>query len=143
MAGALCAGVLSDRLFNARRAPVVTLMYLGQAAVMVIFYLLTGPVLSGLLLVFLSFFVNGPHSLLGGAASMDFGGRKAAASAAGIIDAFQYIGMFVITFFGGRIIDGWGWNGWVVTLIGTSIVGAAILASLWNARPGEQKAEGK
>ena len=140
MAGALSAGFLSDRVFATRRAPVVVLMYGGQAVVMVVFYLIAGPVISGLLFVFLSFFVNGPHSLLGGAASMDFGGRKAAASAAGIIDAFQYLGMFVITFFGGRIVDTWGWNGWVISLIATSVIGAAILATLWNARAGTKGA---
>jgi len=136
MAGALLAGWVSDNLFRARRAPVAVLFYLGQVAMMVVFYFVAGPVVSGVLFVFLSFFINGPHSLLGGAASMDFGGRKAAASAAGIIDAFQYLGMFVITAFGGRVIQSFGWNGWIVMLILASLVGAGLLGTLWNARPG-------
>ncbi len=135
MAGALAAGYVSDNLFRARRAPVAALMYLGQAALMVVFYFVAGPVISGALFVFLAFFVNGPHSLLGGAASMDFGGRKAAASAAGIIDAFQYLGMFLITSLGGRVIQAYGWNGWVVMLISASLVGAGLLSILWNSRP--------
>ena len=73
---------------------------------------------------------------------MDFGGRKAAASAAGIIDAFQYVGMFLITFFGGQVIERWGWNGWIVSIIGTAALGAAILATIWNARPGSHGGEG-
>ena len=141
MAGALVAGYVSDNMFTARRAPVAALMYLGQAAMMVIFYLVAGPVVSGVLFVFLAFFVNGPHSLLGGAASMDFGGRKAAASAAGIIDAFQYIGMFVVTSFGGRLIQSYGWNSWVIMLIVAALLGAGLLSILWNVRPGGSKEE--
>ncbi len=141
MAGALAAGYVSDTIFTARRAPVAALMYLGQAAMMVIFYLVAGPVISGVLFVFLAFFVNGPHSLLGGAASMDFGGRKAAASAAGIIDAFQYVGMFLITSVGGRVIQSYGWNGWVVMLIVAALLGAGLLSVLWNVRPGDSKKE--
>lgn len=140
MAGALLAGWVSDNLFRARRAPVAVLFYLGQVAMMVIFYFVAGPVVSGVLFVFLSFFINGPHSLLGGAASMDFGGRKAAASAAGIIDAFQYAGMFVITAFGGRVIQSFGWNGWIIMLVLAALVGAGVLGTLWNARPGGAKA---
>jgi len=120
---------------------VAALMYLGQAAMMVIFYLVAGPVISGVLFVFLAFFVNGPPSLLGGAASMDFGGRKAAASAAGIIDAFQYVGMFLITSVGGRVIQSYGWNGWVVMLIVAALLGAGLLSVLWNVRPGDSKKE--
>ena len=141
MAGALVAGYVSDTMFTARRAPVAALMYLGQAAMMVIFYLVAGPVVSGVLFVFLAFFVNGPHSLLGGAASMDFGGRKAAASAAGIIDAFQYIGMFVVTSFGGRLIQSYGWNSWVIMLIVAALLGAGLLSILWNVRPDGGKEE--
>jgi OPA family glycerol-3-phosphate transporter-like MFS transporter len=136
MAGALMAGYVSDSIFRARRAPVAALMYLGQAAMMVVFYFIAGPVISGVLFVFLAFFVNGPHSLLGGAASMDFGGRKAAASAAGIIDAFQYLGMFLITTVGGRVIQAYGWDGWIVALIVAAAVGAGLLALLWNVTPG-------
>lgn len=135
MAGALSAGWVSDNLFKARRAPVAAIMYLAQALMMVIFYFVAGPVISGVLFVFLAFFVNGPHSLLGGAASMDFGGRKAAASAAGIIDAFQYLGMFLITSLGGRVIQSYGWNGWVVILIVAALTGTGLLAVLWNQRP--------
>ncbi len=141
MAGALTAGFVSDRLFTARRAPVAVIMYLAQALMMLIFYFVAGPVISGVLFIFLAFFVNGPHSLLGGAASMDFGGKKAAASAAGIIDAFQYLGMFVITSIGGRVIQAYGWNGWVVLLIGAALVGGGLLSLLWNVYPGEKKKE--
>ena len=136
MAGALTAGYVSDNLFRARRAPVAAIMYLAQAAMMVIFYFVAGPVISGVLFVFLAFFVNGPHSLLGGAASMDFGGRKAAASAAGIIDAFQYLGMVLITSVGGRLIQAFGWNAWVIILIVAAVVGAGLLSVLWNVQPG-------
>ncbi len=140
VAGALSAGFLSDVFFAARRAPVGVIMYLGQAVLLVVFWLVAGPVVSGVLFVFLSFFIAGPHSLLGTAASMDFGGRKAAASAAGIIDAFQYVGMFIISSAGGRIIQAWGWNGWIATLIAASLIGVALLMFIWNARPGSAPA---
>jgi MFS transporter, OPA family, glycerol-3-phosphate transporter len=133
--GAFAAGIASDKLFGARRGPPTVIMYAAQFVFLLAFYYSSGPLAAAVLLVVLSFFVNGPHSLLGGAAAMDFGGRKAAGSAAGMIDAFQYIGAGLGQPMVGWVIDTYGWSGWVVSLSGFALFGAVLMSFLWNARP--------
>ena len=43
----------------------------------------------------MSLFIIGVHGMLSGTASMDFGGRKNAGIAVGIIDGFVYLGTAV------------------------------------------------
>jgi OPA family glycerol-3-phosphate transporter-like MFS transporter len=133
--GAFAAGIASDRLFGARRGPPVVIMYFVQFVLLILFHLQGGPVAAVVYLILLSFFVNGPHSLLGGAAAMDFGGRKASGSAAGMIDAFQYVGAGITQPVVGWVIDTFGWNGWVLSLAGFSLIGGILMSTLWNARP--------
>jgi len=132
--GAFAAGIASDRFFGARRGPPTAIMYYVQFVLLILFYYLTGPTASAVLLILLSFFVNGPHSLLGGAAAMDFGGRKASGSAAGMIDAFQYIGAGIAQPGIGYVIDTFGWSGWLISLSGFALIGGVLMTFLWNAR---------
>ena len=55
------------------------------------FFLLRTPGL-GWVVVFMSLCVIGVHGMLSGTASMDFGGKKNAGVAVGIIDGFVYLG---------------------------------------------------
>ncbi|MEW6040235.1 MAG: MFS transporter, partial [Elusimicrobiota bacterium] len=75
--GSIFIGFMSDKWFDGRRGPPGAIYYFSQVIVILLFIFYVGPVVSGVLLFFISFFVKGPHSLLGGAAAMDFGGRKA------------------------------------------------------------------
>src|SRR5581483_2369080 len=72
--GGLAAGNGSDRIFGSRRAPVICLAFLGQACCL---FLLRGSLHNAwagcMALVLISFFIQSAHSLVGGAASMDFG----------------------------------------------------------------------
>ncbi|MBU0507835.1 MFS transporter [bacterium] len=133
--GAFAAGVSSDKLFGSRRGPPAAIMYYAQFVLLIIFYYYAGPTSAAVLLILLSFFVNGPHSLLGGAAAMDFGGRKASGSAAGMIDAFQYIGAGIVQPIVGSVIDVYGWNGWALSLAGFALIGGILMSTLWNAKP--------
>jgi OPA family glycerol-3-phosphate transporter-like MFS transporter len=134
--GAFAAGMASDKLFGARRGPPTAIMYYAQFVLLILFYYTSGPTTAAVLLILLSFFVNGPHSLLGGAAAMDFGGRKAAGSAAGMIDAFQYIGAGIAQPGIGYVIDTFGWSGWLVSLSGFALIGGVLMTVLWNKRAG-------
>ncbi|MCX7943026.1 MAG: MFS transporter [Deltaproteobacteria bacterium] len=133
--GSFAAGLSSDKLFGSRRAPAAALMYLGQFVMLIIFALFSGELLSPILIVLMQFFINGPHSLLGGAAAMDFGGRKAAGFASGLIDCWQYIGAGLVAgIFMGRIIESFGYSGWIVTLVVFAFLGFVCMLSLWNKR---------
>jgi OPA family glycerol-3-phosphate transporter-like MFS transporter len=151
VAGSFLAGFSSDRLFGARRGPAAALMYFMSFVMLLLFLYFPGPILSVAFLVILQMFINGPHSLLGGAAAMDFGGRKAAGFATGLIDACQYLGggLFAGSIIGaimqsyGTIpgttnITPEGWQAWIVVLMGFTLLGGVLMTVMWNARPETQ-----
>ena len=136
--GGIVAGNLSDRVFGSRRAPVIFFAFVGMAAMLTVFKLVGGgPLFCAWMMVLVSFFVQSAHSMVGGAASMDFGGKKAAATAAGLFDGAQYVAGAIVAQTLGRVIDAYGWNAWGVTQIPFAIAGAGLIAIIWNARPGK------
>jgi len=115
--GGIVFGLLSDRVFGGRRAPVVVIAFGAQALLLAAFGLAeragAGAMTAACALLSISFFVNGAHGMVGGAASMDFGGRKAAATAAGLIDGVQYLIAGPLVGVGmGRLLDTYGWSVW-------------------------------
>lgn len=140
IAGGFVLGPLSDRKFDARRAPVVAIGFCGMAVCLVLFWLSDALHFGGwgafASIALLSFFVNGAHGLIGGAASMDFGGKKGAATAAGLFDGMQYF--FAAPFTGilvGQITTKYGWQVWKLWPIPFAIVGAIVMSRLWNVKP--------
>jgi MFS transporter, OPA family, glycerol-3-phosphate transporter len=138
--GGFVLGPLSDKVYNSRRAPVVVIGFGGMAVCLLLFYSSDALGLGGWAAVgcisLLSFFVNGAHGLIGGAASMDFGGKKGAATAAGLFDGMQYF--FAAPFTGllvGWITENYGWQVWQLWPIPFALVGAGLMATLWNVTP--------
>jgi OPA family glycerol-3-phosphate transporter-like MFS transporter len=79
--------------------------------------------------------IFGVHGMLSGTASMDFGGKKAAATAAGLLDGVQYLGSGLVGVGLGALIDRYHWGIWPYALIPFSCIGAALMLLLWNAKP--------
>jgi OPA family glycerol-3-phosphate transporter-like MFS transporter len=75
------------------------------------------------------------HSMLSGTASMDFGGKRAAATAAGMFDGMQYIGGSFAGYGVGVLLDLYGWDVWAPSMIGFAAIGGILMLTLWNARP--------
>jgi len=75
------------------------------------------------------------HSMLSGTASMDFGGKRAAATAAGMFDGMQYLGQSFVGIGMGWLLDHYGWSSWGPSMIGFAGLGAVLMVVLWNARP--------
>jgi OPA family glycerol-3-phosphate transporter-like MFS transporter len=107
-------------------------------------------VLATALVGFSCIWIFGVHGMLSGTASMDFGGRKAAASATGLLDGIQYVASGLTGFGLGWILKTYGWDGvatpghepvdahiWVLSIIPFSVIGALIISRLWNAKPGK------
>ena len=67
---------------------------------------------------------------------MDFGGKKAAATAAGLFDGMQYIAGSVVGVGMGKLLDAYGWGIWQFAPIPFALVGAALMSRLWRALPG-------
>jgi OPA family glycerol-3-phosphate transporter-like MFS transporter len=109
-----------------------------------------GKVWAVTLLGLTAMFIFGVHGMLSGTASMDFGGRKAAATVTGALDGVQYVGSGLTGFGLGYILNRFGWDGtpmaagyqpqnawvWVGCIIPFSLVGAYIMTRLWHARAG-------
>lgn len=134
--GGLLAGWMSDKIFGSRRAPVAGLFYSAilVSTVLMSVFLYTDPFLLGALVALISFAVIGTHGMLSGTATMDFGGRKAAATAVGLIDGLVYLGTGVQSLSLGYITTS-NWSFWPVFLIPFSIIGILLTIKIWNAFP--------
>ncbi|MDF1564666.1 MAG: MFS transporter [Deltaproteobacteria bacterium] len=104
-----------------------------------------GPVLPlsptwlGVIVFLMSLAVIGTHGLLSGTATMDFGGKRGAATAVGAIDGFVYLGTGLQSFSLG-IITSWDWSYWPVFLFPFGLLGLYLLTRIWNAVPKGKKA---
>jgi OPA family glycerol-3-phosphate transporter-like MFS transporter len=140
--GGLIGGTLSDKLFQSRRPPVAMIYYLLQIPSLLWLQYAASPELAVALVGFNCTWIFGVHGMLSGAASVDFGGRKAAATAAGLLDGIAYIGSGLTGFALGYVIDPkhGGWGVWTWCIIPFSMMGAYLMSRLWNAqastRPG-------
>jgi len=146
--GGLVAGNASDRIFGSRRAPVIFLAFLGQALCLLILRACIHDAwLACFGIVLISFFVQSAHSLVGGASSMDFGGRKAVATAAGLFDGAQYLAGALVGSGMGRLLDhyktaarpGAEFEVWPLAPFGFALLGALIISRLWNSLPGRSR----
>lgn len=147
--GALAAGFASDNLFKSRRAPVICLAMIGQALCLAALWgSLHNAWAACLFLVLISFFIQSAHSLVGGASSMDFGGRKAVATAAGLFDGAQYLAGAIAGIGIGRLLDQYKVPGnplaayklWPLFPLPFALLGAFLISRLWNVIPGKRAA---
>jgi OPA family glycerol-3-phosphate transporter-like MFS transporter len=141
--GGFVFGITSDKSFAGRRAPVIAFGFIGMAVILALFgvsdAMNLGPIAAAFCLVLLSFCVNGAHGMIGGAASMDFGGKKAAATAAGMFDGMQYLAGAFVGLGVGYVTTNWGWEAWHWAPIPFALAGAGIMATLWNVTPARKK----
>lgn len=135
IAGAFFAGTISDWVFKGRRPPVAFLGYITQVLCLAIVW--KAPSVNWVIAAFVlnSFAISVVHSMLSGTASMDFGGKKAAATAAGLFDGMQYVGGAFVGIGMGWLLDTYGWSIWGPSMIAFSAIGAICMLTLWNARP--------
>jgi OPA family glycerol-3-phosphate transporter-like MFS transporter len=75
---------------------------------------------------------------MSGTAATDFGGRKATATASGIVDGFAYLGSGLQSFCLGYITT-WNWHGWPLFLAPFAVVGALIAIKIWHELPAATK----
>ena len=138
--GGLVAGYSSDYLFQSRRPPVAFFFYLAQIASIIGLGMVGGKVASIVMIGVACAFIFGVHGMLSGTASMDFGGAKGAASAAGMLDGIQYVASGITSVGMGALIDRYGWGAWTWSIVPFSVAGALIMTRLWNAKPGLKSA---
>ncbi|MHB8879606.1 MAG: MFS transporter [Myxococcaceae bacterium] len=138
--GGMFAGIISDRVFGSRRGPVSAVLYAGMAAGIVGMIVLLGNPALGLVLVFLSLCYIGVHGMLSGTASADFGGKKNAGVAVGIIDGFVYFGTGLQSLLVGQLLPVGeaaktpaNWLSWPLAMLPVVVVGLVLASLIWNA----------
>ena len=133
--GGLLAGFMSDRWFQSRRPPVAFFFYLAQIVSLFVLGRATAPGLAAFMIGFTCMWIFGVHGMLTGTASMDFGGSKGAATAAGILDGVQYLASGLTGFLLGHFLDRLGWGVWTYMIMPFALVGALLMTRLWNETP--------
>ncbi len=145
--GSMFAGVISDKVFQSRRGPVATVLYSGiTLGTIVMTFALSQPWV-GWALVFMALNYVGVHGMLAGTASADFGGKKNAGVAVGIIDGFVYWGTGLQSLLVGLILpqgeaakDPANWIWWPVVMLPVAVIGLVLCTRVWNAKPQPRKA---
>ncbi|MFZ1937875.1 MAG: MFS transporter [Terracidiphilus sp.] len=125
----LAGGYLSDKLgANGRNLIVVTGM-LGCTVCLVLLGRLPshgGEWAPSVLVALAGFMLLGPYSYLAGAMSLDFGGERGSATAAGIIDGFGYMAGWLSGDTVARISVAFGWRNAFLALAAVSLVTAFV-----------------
>lgn len=137
--GGLLCGWMSDHLFQSRRPPVAFVFYLAQIAAVFMLGRTHDPATAAFLIGFCCMWIFGVHGMLSGTASMDFGGTKAAATVAGLLDGIQYVASGLTGFLLGGMIDKHGWGIWTYAIMPFSLMGAILMTTLWHATPKNTK----
>jgi OPA family glycerol-3-phosphate transporter-like MFS transporter len=135
IAGGLLCGWLSDKVFDSRRPPVAFLFYLGQIGSLIALGQVKSAGLAAFMVGFSCMFIFGVHGMLSGTASADFGGRKGAATAAGVLDGVQYVASGLTGFGLGWLLQHYHWRIWTWSLVPFALAGALLMLRIWNAKP--------
>ena len=145
MFGSLCAGMLSDSLFQSRRTPVAFLFYIFMLISMsVMLYATSGWAFAGLVALCAVWF-NGLNGLITSTCAMDFAGSAATATAVGLLDGIQKIGSASTGAMGSilKVHDGKmkrsDFNNWVYSLVGPAIVAIILLLPVIDRKPNTPK----
>lgn len=139
--GALIAGYISDKLLGSRRMPVcVVSLFLLSVGLFSLDRLPGNRWLLGGCLFLIGFLLFAADSLIVGVSAVDFGTKKGASTAAGLINAVGSLGGMLGGSIPGLVNQKWGWSG-VFGFLGAMIfLAGLILLPRWNATPASARA---
>jgi OPA family sugar phosphate sensor protein UhpC-like MFS transporter len=144
--GTLAGGYISDRLFHSKRMPVSVIALMALALLMILFqFLPLTRVAIGAGLFLAGFLIYIPDSLISATAAIDFGTKKGASTASGVINGCGSVGQIV-----GVTLPGWvgvllskGHEIWNPIFLGLGLalaVAGVLLIPQWNRLPAVAKA---
>lgn len=133
--GILAAGWSSDFWFEGKRVPLTVMAALLLILALTGFwYLPPGNVIQGcVLMTAIGFLVFIPQMLVGLAAA-EFVSKKAAGTSNGFVSCLAHLGAASAGFPLGRVIELFGWYGFAVTLIASSVVTFVVLLPIWGVK---------
>ncbi|MDL5512569.1 MFS transporter [Arenibacter sp. M-2] len=132
--GVILAGYSSDKIFNSNRFSTVSLMMigLGLACLAHPYMVPYGKIATVISIALIGIATYGPDSLICTAGSMDVGGTKGAAMAAGIINGMGSVGQMFSGFIVVAINEYYGWNSLFYFFVIMSFIGGGLAALKWN-----------
>lgn len=132
----LSMGFVSDRVFGARRMPVsiICLLLLG-GLLLLLDHLPPTRWALGSSLFLLGFLAFAPDSMVAGVTVVDFGTKKGASTAAGLVNGMGSLGALVGGVIPGLLQENWGWQRVFTCLAIAAFVAALLLLPKWNAVP--------
>lgn len=138
----LAAGYASDIIFQSRRMPYCVISMFALAILLFFFNDLASvqsSLVSAGLLFSVGFLIYGPDSLVSATAAVDFGTRKGASTASGVINGMGSVGAIAGGTIPGFFKDSWGWDGVFMFLSVSVLIAGLLMISKWNALPGKTK----
>lgn len=136
LVGVVGCGYLSDKLFQSRRAPVAVLSLLLAAATMLLgLWKIESLWLMGGFFFLVGVFLFGPDALVSATAAVDFGTRRGAATAIGVINGIGSLGGILGGYLPGVLTSESDWTGLFAVFLTGLVLSAAVLVPLWNAKP--------
>ena len=132
IAGTVCAGVISDKIFKGKRAPVNLIYLIGVVVCLVLLKFNTISTLDFILIGLLGAFTYGPQMMIGGLCAVESSSKKVASAATGFTGTFGYIGAVLSATGTGFMVDKFGWNGALSFWIVSAIICISICIMLWR-----------
>lgn len=131
--GSLVSGWSSDRIFSGKRNPVNILFTAGAVISAGLMAVLTyqSPIIDGLFMFLIGFFIFGPQMLIGVAAA-EISHKNAAGTATGFAGWFAYIGAAFAGAPLGLLIKNYGWNSFFILTLASGIIAILLLMPLWS-----------
>ncbi|MBB2144769.1 glycerol-3-phosphate transporter [Pedobacter sp. LMG 31464] len=132
--GTLLCGIISDKVFKGRRAP-VTIIYMAMTLIAVLVYWKSpesNHLVQNTSLLAIGFFIYGPVMLIG-VQAIDLVPKKAAGTAAGLTGLFGYfIGDLLANAALGRLVDKQGWDASFMVIAISCLVAIFFTSFTWN-----------
>jgi OPA family glycerol-3-phosphate transporter-like MFS transporter len=134
--GGFAGGIISDKYFHSRRGPpaAFALAIMFGATIVMVFTLFSYPTIVGGCALIIACLVISVHSLMSGTAAADFGGRKATATASGIVDGFVYLGSGLQSVVLGFLTTK-NWIFWPIFMAPFALAGMVLAIRIWKDLP--------
>lgn len=131
--GTILAGVISDKWFKGKRAP-VSIIYMILVLIAVVIYWKNPagkPLIDNIALVAIGFLIYGPVMLIG-VQALDLVPKNAAGTAAGFTGLFGYLGgALTANILIGYLVDSYGWNSSFLLLIAACVLSIVLIGFTW------------
>ncbi len=132
--GTIIAGIVSDKWFKGKRAP-VSIIYMILVLVSVVVYWKNppgNPLIDNIALIAIGFLIYGPVMLIG-VQALDLVPKNAAGTAAGFTGLFGYLGgALTANILIGYLIDHYGWDSSFELLVAACILSILFIGFTWT-----------